>query len=120
MKYNKDEYYKTLLDREELCQESLQKGSMPLYEKATISKSKTRLYLLNKNNESGKSKAILLENRLGYTQDDWELLTEEIKSNLQYYPVEEIKQSEYGVKYIVPMYLYGLVFIRKRKGDVCV
>jgi hypothetical protein len=111
LKYNKDEEKRRdfyLLSREhKLKSESIGQPKLRNFKNAVIEVSKTRDYLLNPNNKTGKDKAHVLKSVLGYTKNDFRELSDNIYSNLPHYKVGEKKDTEFGSRYNVDMVLIG-------------
>jgi len=71
---------------------------VPENDKAIVSIEKVRDYLLSPYHPVGKFKARFFYN-IGYTQNDWEKFSEDIKNLLLNGEVEKKEITDYGVKY---------------------
>lgn len=80
---------------------------LPNYKDATIPEEKFTKYLLNKEHPKGKDKAIAFERALGYTQDNYHKLINNIKDNVNKYNAVEKGNNGYGKQYEVLMSLVG-------------
>jgi hypothetical protein len=73
---------------------------LPNYEKALIEPTKIRDYILSPIHPIGRFKAVLFQG-MGYTQENWEQLIDDIR--LYHLPLDAkpIEKSKYGQKYII-------------------
>ena len=82
-------------------------GLLPNHEVASTPQSKVQGYLLNSNNAVGKHKARVFNSVLGYHYENWRELSNKFFAGAQRAEATVIKQTEYGVKYTVPMRIVG-------------
>lgn len=80
---------------------------LPNYENAIIPKEKLVDYALNMQHPVGKDKAIAFEKALGYNQENYEKLMDNIKRNIPNYSAVHKGSNEYGEKYEILMTLFG-------------
>ncbi len=85
-----------------VCLDSPGNGGLliPGSDKAIVSVRKVRDYLLSPVHPVGKFKARFFCN-IGYSQDNWEKFSKDIKNILLNGVVEKIEETTYGVKYVV-------------------
>lgn len=80
---------------------------LPNYENVIIPKEKLVDYALNMQHPVGKDKAIAFEKALGYNQENYEKLMDNIKRNIPNYSAVHKGSNEYGEKYEILMTLFG-------------
>lgn len=73
---------------------------------------KIRDYLLSSDHPIGKFKAKFFYN-LGYSQENWEVLAEEIQRILKQGDVTKVENTDYGKKYIVEGRLKSLTGVAR-------
>ena len=73
-----------------------------------IDPSKLISYSLNKNHKDGGDKAIMFEQHLGFTQDNYQLLLEQIQSKAMDAEVVIGYSDEYGQRYRVDILIVGV------------
>ncbi len=78
---------------------------LPNIEKAIIPPEKIRHYLLSLSHPIGRFKAVFF-NSLGYSTDNWEILSNDIRSTLQNH-AEKREKSEFGQKYEINAKIVG-------------
>ena len=83
-------------------------GTLPFSISAATTQGKIQGYLLNSNNDVGKHKARVINSVLGYHYENWNVLSDLIYSAVQRAQVTMIVQTQYGVKYTVPIRIKGL------------
>lgn len=74
---------------------------------ASIARDKMQNYLLNGDHPVGKNKARVLDSVLGFNQNNWKDLSKQIYYKLQTSTYTKKTETNYGVKYVVPMRLVG-------------
>jgi hypothetical protein len=74
---------------------------------ASTIQEKIQGYFLNSNHPVGKHKAKVLNSVLGYHYENWVELSDKIFNAVQTSLVSEIKTTEYGTKYKVPITIVG-------------
>lgn len=80
---------------------------LPNYKNAVIPEEKFTKYALDMNNPKGKNKAIAFDQALGYNQDNYKKLIDNIKRNINKFNAVEKGNDGYGQKYEVLMTLIG-------------
>lgn len=80
---------------------------LPNYKNAVIPEEKFTKYALDMNNPKGKNKAIAFEQALGYNQDNYKKLIDNIKRNVNKFSAVKKGNDGYGEKYEVLMTLIG-------------
>lgn len=81
---------------------------LPNAENAVIDPRKLTGYVLNSHHEKGKHKALLFEQILGYKNDNYALLSEQIARLIKFADCFEIKTTEFGTLYQADMTIEGL------------
>jgi hypothetical protein len=82
---------------------------LPNAEKAFIDPRKLTGYVLNFHHEKGKHKALLFEQILGYKNDNYVLLSEEIAHLIKFADCFEIETTEFGTLYQIDIDIQGLL-----------
>lgn len=80
---------------------------LPNHDKAIIPQEKLLGYALSKEHPKGKEKAIAFEQALGYNQENYKKLIDNIKRNIPNYNAVYKETNEYGDKYEILMTLFG-------------
>jgi len=73
---------------------------LPNYEKAIIDSTKIKHYILSPTHPVGRFKAAFFK-KMGYTQDNWRQLLEDIKRYHLTKEAEPIERIKYGQKYMI-------------------
>jgi hypothetical protein len=79
---------------------------LPNYEKAFIEPAKIRDYILSPIHPIGRFKAVLFQG-MGYTQENWERLIDDIRLYHLALDAEPIEKSKYGQKYAISGLIKG-------------
>lgn len=82
-------------------------GIMPNSYLASVSEDKIRGYLLNFNHPVGKDKARVLNSVLGFNYNNWNELSDVLYNAVQKNHASKITQTQYGVRYNVPIKAFG-------------
>lgn len=82
-------------------------GIMPNSYLAAISENKIRGYLLNSNHPVGKDKARVLNSVLGFNYNNWNEFSDVLFNAIQKNHASKITQTQYGVRYNVPIKVTG-------------
>jgi len=80
---------------------------LPNYSTAILPKEKITGYALNKEHPSGKDKAVAFEKALGYTQENYRDLMQNVKANLPKFDAKVKPPNKFGERYEVVMDLVG-------------
>lgn len=75
---------------------------------AATPQDKLQRYLLNSNHPVGKEKARVFNSVLGYHFENWELLSNQMYDILQTADIKKMTETEFGMRYVVPMRITGL------------
>lgn len=82
--------------------------ALPDYQKAVIPRDELESYALSPEHDPGKHKARVFKSALGFTQADWEVLSQKIIDELPYQAAIRKGQGEYGERFEVILPIEGL------------
>lgn len=108
LKYGEAATYSNLKKKMRLYNAAKNKGTLTPKNDIIISEDKFTKYLLDKSSERGKHKAHVIESVLGYNESNYTELIEQITKELNFSPMLDVRDTQYGSRTTIPVMLRGV------------